>query len=369
VSSALPVPASRPAQPDPVAPAPATGGNRIPSLDGLRAVSILLVLFGHLCGTPNFLPLKPWGDLNTGEFGVRVFFVISGFLITTLLIKEEKKTGTVSLRGFYVRRFYRIFPAFYTYLAVMLTLAAASVIQLFPGDAIHAVTFTMNHHPDASRSWWVGHLWSLSVEEQFYLLWPPVVAFLGLRRGLSFVATGAVFLAPVVRMGYWYLRPQDRSGIGEVFPTICDAIATGCLLAGAREWLGRQPRYLRLLRSPLGLLLPVIAFVISLEHGHARVYFAVGETVENVALALFIDRLVRFPEGPLGRLFNSAPLEFVGKLSYSIYLWQQPFMNRTAPSTLTSFPLNVVLAAGAALTSYYVIEKPVLDYRARRTRH
>ena len=145
----------------------------IASLDGLRGLSILLVLWAHISRTHGF----PWATdshvvASLGDLGVRVFFVISGYLITRLLLAERDKTGTVSLRGFYIRRVYRIFPAFYVFIGVIAALAWAGAITLEPGDLLHALTFSMNHH--IVKSWWVGHLWSLSVEEQFYLTWPAL---------------------------------------------------------------------------------------------------------------------------------------------------------------------------------------------------
>jgi peptidoglycan/LPS O-acetylase OafA/YrhL len=328
----------------------------------LRAVSILLVLCSHLYGTAGFPPMPRWVG-SFGEFGVRVFFVISGYLITTLLLAEHAKTGTISLRGFYVRRVYRIFPAFYAFIAVVAALAAAGVLELMPGDLLHAVTFTMNHH--AHRAWWVGHLWSLSVEEQFYLIWPTLLLAAGLRGGLK-VAAATVVLAPVARVAIFRLLPQAREGVGEVFPTICDSIAVGCLLAGGRSYLSGQPRYLRMLQSPLAMFLPVAAFLVHQLYRYPSVYLPVGHTAVNVALALYIDRVVRFPGGLDGRLLNTAPMELVGKLSYSLYLWQQLFLNRASPSPLCAFPLNVALAAAAAALSYYGVEQTFLNLRARR---
>jgi peptidoglycan/LPS O-acetylase OafA/YrhL len=139
----------------------------MPSLDGLRAVSILIVLLGHLSGTHGFVRL----NLGIGDYahlGVVVFFVISGFLITTLLMQEYRLHGTISLKLFYARRSVGIFPASYGYLAVIGFFGALGVFHLTWSDMWHGMTYTMNYAP--LRSWQVGHLWSLSVEEQFYLL-------------------------------------------------------------------------------------------------------------------------------------------------------------------------------------------------------
>src|ERR1700730_13855580 len=145
---------------------------RIPSLDGLRAVSILLVLFGHASlsdGAPH--ALKPFN--HAGNIGVRFFFVISGFLITTLLLKEKSQTGTISMKKFYQRRILRIFPAAYVFIAVMGLLASLGWIALRRGELFYAASFTMNYHD--FHAVWLGQLWSLAVEEQFYLLWPALM--------------------------------------------------------------------------------------------------------------------------------------------------------------------------------------------------
>lgn len=141
---------------------------RLPSLDGLRAVSIALVFLGHLSGTKGFPNLVQIGDY--AHLGVVAFFVISGFLITRLMLLEHAKFGDVSLRLFYARRALRLLPAAYTYTLCVGLMWAAGFIQLHSRDMWHVLTYTVNYQID--RSWDFGHLWSLSVEEQFYLLWP-----------------------------------------------------------------------------------------------------------------------------------------------------------------------------------------------------
>ena len=234
-------------------------------------------------------------------------------------------------------------------------------IVLAPGDLFHTVTYTRNYH--ATRSWNVGHTWSLSVEEQFYLLWPALLVPLGGRRAI-WLAALFVLAAPLIRLELGKFTASARDGVGHRFETIADPIAIGCMLSGARSWLHRQPLYHRVLVSPWLLLAPVIVLSGPLGQ-HPRIDFFVGFTLRNVLVALCIDRWVSYPSGPVGRVLNSRPFIFVGLISYSIYLWQQRFLNRYATSLPTSFPRNIVLAIAAALASYYLVERPSLRLRQR----
>jgi len=336
---------------------------RIPSLDGLRAISIVMVLFGHLAGTRGFPVTAVAGNLlGLGELGVHVFFVISGYLITRLLIDELDQHGRISLRHFYFRRTMRIFPPYYAYLGVVFLLSVAGVLQLAPHDLVHGLTYTSNYYP--GRSWFLGHTWSLSVEEQFYLLWPAIIVLAGRRRAVVFAAL-TVLLVPIIRLGSWELMRWSGDGIGHRFETVADAIAIGCLLAGIRPWLHRSVVYLRALASPLFVAVPLFVVAVNLLHDHPVVYFTAALFIVNIGVAACVDWCVTFSEGRVGRLLNAAPVVFVGMMSYSLYLWQQIFLNRASATEFSRFPLNLTLAIAAALGSYYLVERPSLRLRRR----
>jgi len=335
--------------------------DRIPSLDGLRAVSIAMVLLAHLAGTRGFpLSAATGRMLGLGELGVRVFFVISGFLITGLLMDELALSKRISLGRFYLRRTLRIFPPYYTYLAIVFLVAAAGWVQLAPHDLIHGVSYTSNYYP--SRSWYLGHTWSLSVEEQFYLLWPALLVLAGPRRAIA-IAAATLLVVPIIRVGSWELIRWAGDGIGHRFETVADSIAAGCVLAGIRPWLHESPLYKRTLASPWFAVIPAIVVAANLLHDHPVVYFGAALTLTNVGIALCLDRWVTLPGGRTGRLLNAAPMVFVGLISYSLYLWQQIFLNRDSTSALSTFPLNLIAVVSAALASYYIIERPSLRLR------
>ena len=221
---------------------------RIPSLDGLRAISILLVVVGHAISPKAFPTLfTMFGHL--GNYGVRIFFLISGFLITTLLLKEHDRTGHISLKNFYIRRSLRIFPAFYLYVATIVVLSSLGMVVLYQGDLLHTLTYTMNYH--MKRSWYLNHIWSLSVEEQFYLLWPAVVLLAKPRGGLR-IAMWVVLLAPIMRVIMAFGFDANPTSLTRHFQAVSDALATGCLLAGFYNWLGTQGWYMSFSGKVLG---------------------------------------------------------------------------------------------------------------------
>jgi len=340
---------------------------RIPSLDGLRAASILLVLTAHLAGTqhaPNLAWTRMAGDI--GSLGVRVFFVISGFLMTVLLEREFESTGRISLPGFLRRRALRILPAFGVYVGAIALTAAAGVIVLLRRDLLMSATFTMNY--TAERSWYVGHLWSLSVEAQFYVGW-AVLRILAGRSRMRGVAVGALVAAPA-RVAIHLFAPHWRSAIGEALPTIVDALAAGGLLAMVHQQLASSAAYVRALRSTAGgAAMPLAVLALNAARPHIAFSYTVGETLINLLIALIIHRLVMFPDRAAGRLLNARAVAGFGAVSYSLYLWQQPFLNRQSASVVAAFPLNIALALAAALLSYRLVERPALEIGRGSVQH
>ena len=332
----------------------------LPSLDGLRAISIALVFLGHLSGTRRF----PTLDLGIGDYahlGVVVFFVISGFLITRLMLLERAKNGDVSLKLFYARRTLRLFPASYTFIACVCLLWLAGIVHLHARDIWHAVTYTVNFLPDRGKQ--IGHLWSLSVEEQFYLLWPCTFVVLGPRRA-GWAAFGVILFGPVARSCNWlFLRGTPYHDL-EMFPMVADSLAMGCLLAKLTGWLEVKNWYLQLFRPSVSLALVALVLLINRYMGYTIVS-VFGTSVINVGLAVLIHRCVYCSKDLFGKFLNWKPIAFVGVLSYSLYLWQQLFLNRESSAWSCTFPQNLVFAVAAALASYFLLEKPLLNLRRR----
>lgn len=334
--------------------------NHLPSLDGLRAISILLVLIGHLSGTRGFGKI----DLGVGDYahlGVVVFFVISGFLISSLLIGEHEKNGGVSLTHFYARRSLRIFPASYFYLACIFTLSVAGIVDLNSSDLWHSVSYSVNYM--SCPSWQIGHLWSLSVEEQFYLIWPFAFVAAGPRRAI-WLAIAMIGGAPTSRFAAWLFLSGTPYRDLPMFPMVADSLAIGCFLAITRAWLETQDWYLKLFRPVFSAVLLLVVLVLNRLLAYT-VVAVIGISLINIGVAILVHRAVYRPDDWIGKVLNWKPIAFFGVLSYSVYLWQQPFLNRNSVAWANSFPQNLMLAILAALGSYLFIEKPLLKLRHR----
>jgi peptidoglycan/LPS O-acetylase OafA/YrhL len=352
----------------------ASDRDRIPSLDGVRAVAIGLVIISHIVLTHG----EFHGDfrfdqyLVLGELGVRIFFVLSGFLITSLLIRELDATGSVNLKRFYLRRTLRIFPAFYAFLLITLLVNALGLAPVRVSGATAAFLYSGDYHRIGSSTFF--HSWSLAVEEQFYLLWPAALLLVGLRRAMS-LPIAVILACPLIRLAELVL--EQRYGVTPFgldyhyrFDTQADALATGCLLALLRPRLHETGWYRRLLASRWIAMAPILALAIGevqpWEHPALLPFYAVpGFTLMNAAIALSLDRVMTYPAGSVTRMLNWRPVAYAGVLSYSIYIWQEVFLRPDREYWYTGLPLALVLLAIFVLASHYGVERPFLRLRRR----
>jgi peptidoglycan/LPS O-acetylase OafA/YrhL len=331
----------------------------IPSLNGLRALCIAIVIMCHANMRDHFLDSRSWFSLCTdGRFGVAVFFVISGFLITTLLLREEEQNGRISIKQFYRRRALRILPAYYAVLLVYAVLQWASVVRISPGSWATALTYTSVFYPGG---WETAHFWSLSTEEIFYLAWPCIFAMpRSARTAFAFLV---VLYFPVLRL------------VEGVFPSVemgslaGDAIVWGCIFAlWQKEILGVLHRALSRCRALIVLPFVMIFLLkmagnIHIDNPAWRILNAsLGTTVgamADVCIGLIMLISIHYTHNVWFAFLNFKWINQIGILSYGLYLWQQIFF---APSlgALSVFPLNCVFMLMAAVLSYWLIERPFL---------
>lgn len=327
----------------------------IPSLDGLRALSVFAVILGHTQSA--LLDRIPFNaSFRNGGQGVAVFFVLSGFLITHLLVKELRRDGQISLRRFYLRRTFRIFPPFYVYLLVIAVLGLLKEVPVDAKSMLAAATYTWNYTPSAG-GWILGHCWSLSLEEQFYLLWPACMAYFSRRTNL-WIAAGVIVLSPLSRVVTYYAWPPMRGRIDMMLHTHLDTIMTGCFLTLIID-MDIWPRFRKFVVRPA----PVVAAIVFLlavdtpatSHWAGKYRMTVGFSLENLAIAVLVMYVVFRHESLLGKLLNLKLMRHLGTISYSLYLWQQLFPDY--------FPLNIVWIVACAETSYFLIERPSFRIR------
>jgi peptidoglycan/LPS O-acetylase OafA/YrhL len=351
-------------------------GTYIPAIGGIRAISILMVIFYHLKGSGALgkwnIP-TPLAIFVDGNFAVNIFFVISGFLITTLLLEEEARFGAISLRDFYLRRIFRIFPAYYFVLLVYFILQLFSVLYFTHQSWLSSI-FYYKYFEQGKVDIETIHFWSLSIEEQFYLIWPGVFLLSGKFR--VYFAAGIILLVFVCRsLGYFApANFQLFSSWSFIFQRV-DAIMIGCLLAMYKTVISnRLKKFYRWRPAPFILLafLGCSAYVMKWNlrwHLHLDLLLvplggaSVISTTTDILIALLLLYSISVRNGWSGFL-NSPVMNFIGRLSYSLYLWQQLFLLSDKIGPLGVFPLNLLCTLLAALFSYYIIERPFLRLKS-----
>jgi peptidoglycan/LPS O-acetylase OafA/YrhL len=338
----------------------------LPSLDGWRTVAILSVIFFH--DSIHRVGRFSNSFLHThGDLGVDLFFAISGILICSRLLEEERITGKISLRGFYIRRIFRICPAAWTFLFTYLLLAAFHLVPMDFGGVITAFlmvrNFWVHFAGDAPNTWYTIHFWSLSVEEHFYLLLPALLVFgksrrvqlLGLLSCLCLIWVEVVMHFPTLRVANVWIRTDVR----------LHALLIPALFA---VLLGRQhirKFVIRWFRPWLVITLFVLTEIIWSRVTNHVIQNA-GLLIIPIGFPLIVVSTMLHPRAWVTRLLETWPMRSIGRISYSLYLWQQIFFvsghtpARWPLSTLQVFPFNYLAAFACAIASYYVIEKPLI---------
>lgn len=336
--------------------------DKLPKLDGLRAISALIVVLYHF----------GFNQVPAG-FGVMTFFVISGFLITWLLLKENDRTGGVSLLGFYRRRSLRIFPAFYCYWLVAVVLLAIRHARILWPQAICSFLYVANYYQGlhAYPSSLFSHTWSLGVEEQFYLLWPA--AFLWLRksqRKMVYALVSVILLMWTCRV-ILHMSGTPEYYIYTSFETRSDEIFVGCLTAVILFHYQRARFWSWLYDHPFLIVANLAVLIASIVLGH-RYGIAyrniIGFSLDPVLVSLLMVQLLPRRERAFAWL-DSRPVSYLGRISYSTYLYQQlvlPLVSHVVANSALRLTLSVLGTWLVAAVSYQIVELPFLRLRNGR---
>jgi peptidoglycan/LPS O-acetylase OafA/YrhL len=324
--------------------------NRIPTLDGWRGIAIVLVLFDHIRFAMLQPYLKSWP--GTGIHGVTIFFVLSGFLITSKLVERP-----IDLKRFYVRRFFRLMPTAWTYLAFILLFNHLVHRRFTSISEVQAcVLFYRNFTGNAGGGLAV-HFWSLSVEEQFYIVWPALLLLLGMRR-CRWIAIAGMIGCASYRWLFWAHYDQDL--IRNQTQLHADALLVGCLMAlllAEPNLRSAAERWSRLWALPV---LAILIFRVTCSAGLAPLY-------ECIAIACLLTTSTLNPNWIFIRPLSFLPLAWLGTVSYSVYVWQEFFVYLPWDAHLRLILISIGLPV-ITLFSYYCIERPSMRFGHQLTR-
>ncbi|MEK6397815.1 MAG: acyltransferase [Terriglobus sp.] len=338
----------------------AKGVGYLPTLDGWRALAILCVMVAH---GQVFLPwpvVRHIFDM-AGQRGVELFFALSGLLISGLLLREEERTGGISLRGFYLRRLFRIQPAAFTYLFFIAVASIVGFVPQFWSGIFGAVFMVRNFWPKniGPGYWFTSHFWTLSVEEHFYLFLPAFLVVFRRRRLLLLISMFVLQAVWIVQVMHHPVLQQ----FGQNYPLRTDIrfgpILLGCVAAFLLNLPQWKERAVQLLPPWVAVMYCAIVFW-RLETHHSTYD---GILLSTVYPLLLVSTLLH-PQSFLGRFLEWSPLRFVGRISFSLYLWQQFFFIWDSPPLPGQFRSHWavcgVLTFVCATVSYYWVEQPMM---------
>jgi peptidoglycan/LPS O-acetylase OafA/YrhL len=343
-----------------------------PELDGLRGISILLIYIHHL-----YFPLVPGGFL-----GVDIFFALSGFLITSLLVEEWNRRGSIRLKDFYIRRALRLMPA--VFLLILITGALALIVDKRTATEIRqGIWLTLSY----VSNWFyafgyfsvrnpLGITWSLAIEEQFYLTWPLLLSlalrFKLQRRWIFYILTFIIAIMPLHRR---MLLAQGANVLRLYFgsDTRADGLPIGCLVGLLVSWNLLPPKKgfeicMKFLAA-VGIIF--LGYLVSYPSWMDLLLYRYGGfTLVSLSVALSLIVVILYPPKFALWVLKFRPLVWIGRISYGLYLWHWPvrwfiYLKKALPASTGQLVAAVVLSLLLPTLSYHFVEKPFLRWKKR----
>ncbi|MGZ4681281.1 MAG: acyltransferase family protein [Acidimicrobiales bacterium] len=332
--------------------------------DGLRAIAVVLVILVHTWNS--FVP--------GGTIGVYMFFTLSGFLITALLLTEVDRTERVSFKNFYLRRALRLLPALFAVVAVVVVASHITGVdkKVIGYTAPSALFYYANwQSATGDKMGMLGHTWSLSVEEQFYLIW-PITFWVGWKLGKAKgVLTAALIgcAASLVSHDVLRLLGATTARVNNGFDTQSVSMFVGCSLA-ASLFLGWRPTRRQVWPAAL---IGTGVIVLTAMWAKARVWSSAstwGLAILAMSTAALITLIEWWPQGRTARWLGVGPVAYIGRISYGIYLWHFPIVQAVARNlhyqqSYKAFLTVVAITLPVATVSYYGLERPFLRLKDR----
>lgn len=344
-----------------------------PELDGLRGISILLVYLHHI-----YYPLMP-----AGFFGVDIFFVLSGFLITSLLVEEWNQKGSISLKGFYIRRTLRLMPAVFLLMLITGALALIVLDKRTATETYQGIGLTLSYVSNwfyafryFSMSNPLGITWSLAIEEQFYLTWPLLLSFALKfklqRRWFFYILPLIIAITPFHRK----ILLEQGANILRLYygsDTRADGLLIGCLVGLLVSWnlLPHNKRFEICMKFPAAIGVIFFGYLVSYPSWMNSVLFAcVGFTLVSLSIALALIVVILWPPKFALLVLKFTPLVWIGQVSYGLYLWHWPvrwfiYPKNGLPTSIGQLLTVVFLSLSLTTLSYYFVERPFLRWKKR----
>lgn len=346
----------------------------IKGFDGLRAISVIFVVLTHsgiaglLLPESNFFKFY-FFSLFAGTTGVKVFFTLSGFLITSILLKEIGLRGSVNIKFFFIKRALRLFPPLILFFLALIPLILFNKVETELKAVFYSAFYIYNFIPRELYSQELGHTWSLAIEEQFYLMYPFVVNLFNIKR-LIYVCVGVLVLCMGVEILFSYLKLKNyklgseyfilRWFIPAAFPII-----VGCLLAIflERKWPIISGFFYQ--KPKIAIVLGVFLYCFPLLY---FIPLSLTQMLQPLGVAVFIGLLYcHNTNNFIIKVLEFSIIRYIGRISYGIYLYQGIFLGTGPEATMViqEFPLNILLTFITAIISFELIEKKVLTLKGK----
>lgn len=337
----------------------------IKGFDALRAISIILVLLTHLglyhhLPENDFIKYRVW-QLISGNTGVQIFFTLSGFLITKILLEELNEFKSILFKQFYIRRFLKLLPPLLVFYIVVAILMQFGLIDASKVGFLYSFFYLYNFVPNQFYTGELAHTWSLAIEEQYYIIWPFVINFLSKKKGFLFIFF--ILIACIISINiYPYF-----SFTGNFKPERWFIPAVGPILIGSFfAWLIDQNErkfgaYFE--QKQLPLWIGIIMFALPLYTPIMKLSFL----FQSIGISIILIWILFNQESRVIKILNIKAITYIGTISYGLYVYQGLFLKTGPSGTLwfQKFPQNIVLTFLTAIISFHLLEKPILKLKKK----